>query len=250
MAPTTRRYVMSALLCSSTTSLLTHPLRRPFQSLRWWRSTRPGPWSQLPIPGTSPSPTAGLVDLKNDRRPVIAVLAPGRPPERVVAEAAALAAQRGSPLRFLVLRRMARISTDAALVAVTEHAAGTAQRELLSRAASAVLLTDVDDRHDVAERQVTIEADVVRVSGTDFSAPSAWVTRRVLATARRRGAGVVVLPAVLLGADAVPHRLVLVPVEDLGGDSAPADAVRMQVQPRSAPARLVDPPGTGLSPRR
>ena len=228
--------VVPALLCSSTSMLLTEPLFRPLRSsLRAWRRARP--WSRPRPPGVAALQT-GRLDGPDDRRPVMAVLAPGRPPERVVAEAAALAARRSSPLQFIVLRRTVGFSTDAALVAAAERASGTAQMELLTRAAHAIpFLGGPGEGHAGPECRGTIHADVVRVAGTDFDAPCTWVTRRVLAVARRRGAGVVVIPAVLLGAEAAPRHLVVLPVEDFGWAARAAPATTGTRGPGAPPAR-------------
>ena len=244
--------VVPALLCSSTSMLLTEPLIRPLRSsLRAWRRARP--WPRPRPPGVTALET-GRLDGPDDRRPVMAVLAPGRPPERVVAEAVALAARRSSQLQFIVLRRTVGFSTDAALVAAAERASATAQMELLTRAANAIPFLGPGEEHAGPECRGTIHADVVRVAGTDFDAPCTWVTRRVLAVARRRGAGVVVIPAVLLGAEAAPRHLVVLPVEDFGWDGvrggvrdgAAADLGQGgPVRPHTVPGPAVDPPSTG-----
>ena len=131
----------------------------------------------------------------------MAVLVPGRAPERVVAEAVALAARGPSPLRFLVLRRAVGFSTDAALVAAVERSADSAQRELLARAATMI------------SSQVSV--DVLRIAGEDFEAPSRQLTARAVRAARRRGADVIVMPATLLNPTTDTPNITIVTVDDV-----------------------------------
>lgn len=206
-----RRSGVSALLCSSNALLPPDPWRGPWRQLRsrLW----PDPQRRTPrwaggargvlgagVPGQRASGSTAARPSRRDRRPVVAVLAPGRAPERVVAEATALATQRSSPMRLLVLRRSVAFSTDAALVAVLERSADVAQRELLTRAATWI--------------PAAVEVDVLRVPGADFDAPSTWLTRRTLGAARRLGAGVVVVPAALVSPGAAPPTITVVPVDD------------------------------------
>jgi len=118
-----------------------------------------------------------------------------------VAEAVALAARGPSPLRFVVLRRAAGFSTDAALVAVVERSADTAQRELLARAAAMI------------SRPVCV--DVLRIAAGDFDAPSRRLTARAVRAARRRGADVIVMPAALLSPTTATPTITIITVDDV-----------------------------------
>ena len=148
----------------------------------------------------------------------MAVLTPGRAPERVVAEAVALAAGGPSPLRFVVLRRAVGFSTDAALVAAVERSADTAQRELLTRAATMI------------SGQVSV--DVLRIAGEDFDAPSRRLTARAVRAARRLGADVIVMPATLLNPTTATLAITIIAVDD---DGEPAAALANETSPSPVP---------------
>jgi len=130
----------------------------------------------------------------------VAVLTPGRPPERVVAEAAALAAAGSSSLHFLILRRAAGFSTDAALVAAVERSEDTNQRELLARAQTMV--------------SGPVSVDVLRIAGGHFDAPSHRLTTRARRAARQQGADVIVMPAALFSRAAAPSPVTIIAIED------------------------------------
>ena len=196
---------MSALLCSSTSAPFKDSWRSLWRNIwgrhssRHRRPTAPGvPEQRTPGPPaddlTPGEPTPG------QHRLVVAVLTPGRAPERVVAEAVALAAAGSSPLRFLILRRAAGFSTDPALVAAVERSSDTAQRELLARAETLV--------------SGPVSVDVLRIAGEDFDAPSRRLTARAVRAARRQGADVIVMPATLLNPTTATLTITIIAVDD------------------------------------